>query len=372
MIGPIVVRYDAVSTAIYDTYRILTSNRGLDVSLLTIRNDRPDVPAHIVRGLADLLLHPAFLTADVLIYDFAFYNALFDALLVGRARATQIVRFHNITPAHLVSPEVRPGIAASYRQLQNLRYADEIWAVSHVNAETLAENGIHGPQVRVIPLIVDGVSSARLSVKSADRIELVFIGRIVPSKGVLDLINAIARVPLAVRRSMRLRIAGNLEWVNPRYLSEVRAAIALHGLENIIELCGEVDDAGRENLLHVSHILVIPSFHEGFCKPVIEGLRAGCIPVGYAAYNLPTIASGFGRMVAPGDVDALAVALTELASNLGPRPSILESAVLPLDRGPTSVGDFDRRAANYVAQFTSEYLAPVIIGRVNDLGQTNP
>ena len=72
---------------------------------------------------------------------------------------------------------------------------------------------------------------------------------------------------------------------------------------------GTVDDATWEQLYRRAHILAIPSYHEGFCKPVIEGLRAGCIPVGYASYNLPEIANGLGRMVPTGDVAALTEAL---------------------------------------------------------------
>ena len=45
---------------------------------------------------------------------------------------------------------------------------------------------------------------------------------------------------------------------------------------------------------------------------MIEGLRAGCIPIGYASYNLPYIANKLGRMVPTGNVAALTAALDEV------------------------------------------------------------
>jgi hypothetical protein len=38
---------------------------------------------------------------------------------------------------------------------------------------------------------------------------------------------------------------------------------------------------------------------KGFAA-LAEGLRAGCVPVGYAGYHLPLVPNGLGRLVAPG------------------------------------------------------------------------
>jgi hypothetical protein len=104
---------------------------------LTWRSDFPDVRTRMVGDVADLLLDEDFLAADVIHYNFGIYISLFDAILVGNGRARQIVRFHNITPKCFMSRKDHQIIDRSFRQLENLKCADEIWADSAINAEEL-------------------------------------------------------------------------------------------------------------------------------------------------------------------------------------------------------------------------------------------
>ena len=128
-----------------------------------------------------------------------------------------------------------------------------------------------------------------------------------------------------------------------------------------MELVGAVDDARLAALYHAAHILAIPSYHEGFCKPVIEGLRAGCIPVGYAAHNIPHIARGLGRMVPTGNRQALANALTEVIQSIAQAPVGAANRQLPLYIGVRSPSDFDQEAQAYVAGFAFERVADQMV-----------
>ncbi len=130
-----------------------------------------------------------------------------------------------------------------------------------------------------------------------------------------------------------------------------------------MQFLGAVEDATLDELYRAAHLLVIPSYHEGFCRPVIEGLRAGCVPVGYAAYNLPHVAHGLGRMVPVGDRDALATALVGLIAALGPG----SAGLLPLDAGPLGPADFDRAAQEYVQEFAFERVAAQMVRGVQEL-----
>jgi glycosyltransferase involved in cell wall biosynthesis len=307
------------------------------------------------------------LSADLIIYHFGVYAALFDAMLIGNGRAQQVVRFHNITPARFASIEHHPLIERSFRQLENLRCADEIWADSPANAEELIHRGFNADRVRILPLAVDEPKRTLLGSKWAPPVELLFVGRFVASKGLLDLVRAAAKVRARTEHSFRVRIVGNLEWSDASYLEQVRDVIAEHHMANVLEIVGTVDGKTLERLYQEAHIFAIPSYHEGFCKPVVEALRSGCIPVGYASYNLPHIANGFGRMVAPGDVDALAVAMCEVIDGVVEGLRMPHSPMLPTDRGMLSVAEFDNLTTPYIENFSTGRFNETVLARVRSL-----
>lgn len=367
MVCPTFATYDAIGASARDTYRILSRDRSFEVEALTFRNDYSDVPANQVHGLADLLLHPVFQAADIVIYHFGIYCDLFDALIAAKGRALQVVRFHNVTPAQYISPQHRELIERSFLQAHNLGYADELWADSEVNAKTLLSLGIDHIPIKVIPLAVDEPTLRPLSGKGSLPVNLLFVGRFVPSKGVLDLIQALDLMRGRCTVPFRLQLAGNMEWSDQTYLKRVKETIATRHMESIVQILGTVSDELMQDLYHKSHILTIPSYHEGFCKPVIEGLRAGCIPVGYAAHNLPAISNGLGRMVPAGGVAALSAALEEVIEGVVQSLGKPEDPALPLDRGQTSARAFDRIVSEYVQAFTFDRLASVTLERIRTL-----
>jgi glycogen(starch) synthase len=367
IINGVLTRNDAISADVANTWRYLADGTGWDVSVLTRRNDFCDVPARLVAGLTDMLRAPEFLSADLLIYHFGFFNPLYDAMVLGNGRARQAVFFHNITPAEFVVPRIRPDVVRSFEQLNHLHYVDRLWPVSRVNAELLIELGFDPARIEILPGAVTRPAVATLRDKAPVPVELLFLGRIVPFKGVGDLLEAIVRLRDRPLPPFRLRIVGNLEYSDSAYCETVRRAVASHGLGDVVEFIGTVDDDHRDRLLHAAHILAIPSYHEGFCKPVIEGLRAGCVPVGYAAYNLKYVAEGVCRMVSPGDVAALAEALAEVIGDVS--IAIVDPAArLRLDRGRLTAPEFaiaaqavfDQYRPKRIAALTCEHAARLL------------
>lgn len=351
VIAPVLARHDAISQAAADSWRILSSMPGVEVAILALHSERDDVPVTLVSGLGHLLRMPAFLRADLLLYHFGLHNELFDAMLIGNGRgAKQVVRFHNVTPAEFLRPQDAPLIARSLAQLHNFRHADAIWADSPVNLQSLDAQGVPTARAEVIPLVVNAPDRRTLAGKRAEAVELVFIGRFVQSKGVLDLIQALSALRGRSGPPWRLRLAGNQTYSHPEYVKTVQRAAET--LDGTAEFLGSVDDVTRDRLLQEAHILAIPSYHEGFCKPVVEALRAGCVPVGYAAYSLPDTADGLGRLVPPGDIPALSTALGEAVQDLWPVARGDSSSSLRLDCGTRTVKEFDCLAAEHVRAFS--------------------
>ena len=274
IVAPILERHDAISTAALDSFHTLSGRPGWDVSILTNWTNHAASPASIVAGVAGLLKNAAFRSADVLLYHFGAYDPLFDALVVGNGRARQIVRFHNITPRELLPPSAGAEIDRARAQLPNLRHADRIWAASATTVDELVENGFAADIIDLLPLTVTVPARARFVDKPKPPVEILFVGRIVTSKGVLDLIDAVAAARRAIDTPFRLRVVGNLVFSDPSYVEAVKSAIRAHRLEDTVEFLGTIDDRELARLYHRAHIFALPSYHEGFCKPVIEALRA--------------------------------------------------------------------------------------------------
>lgn len=367
VINSILARNDAVSAAVRDTYHMLVADPALQVSIFASHNDLPDVPCHIVHGTAQLLLHPDYLTADLIIWHFGIYYELFNAIFMGNGKARKVIVFHNITPRQFVSERLRPVIDRSLHQRHHLRYADEVWNVSAINADAARAIGVPENRLRVIPIPVEVPALSTLAEKNYALLEVLFIGRFVAAKGVLDLVEAAARLLRNDTVRFRITLAGNLEFSDALYVEEVHRKIAEQPLTETVQLLGTVDDETLQELYRRAHILAIPSFHEGFCKPVIEGLRAGCIPIGYASYNLPEIAYGLGRMVPPGNVQELSHALDDVLQSLPGALRHARRAALPLDRGQLSVEEFDHLSHDYVARFTRERIGTELRSHIYNL-----
>jgi len=366
VIAPIIAHYDAISAAAVVDFQLLRAEPGWNVDLLTSHNEL-DVPARIVGGLVGLLSDDAFRNADILIYHFGIYHPFIDALLVGNGHARQIVVFHNITPRDVVPLSDRPTIDKSLRQAHNLRRADEIWAVSTVNAEALKHFGVNPNLVFVIPLAVSRPKLSRLRDKLGEDLRFLFVGRLVAAKGIRDLIEAFAQARTAIPAPFRVSIAGNAAFSSQDFIAECKSRIVDASLRDCVEVIESPGDETLVALYERAHVLCIPSFHEGFCVPVVEGLRAGCIPVGYAAGNVPNVANGLGRLVESGDIPALSDALIDVSRGLIEASRDPDAKCLRLDRGVVTVDDFDRGARAHAETFNFDRLAAIKIARIRRL-----
>jgi glycosyltransferase involved in cell wall biosynthesis len=367
VVAPVMARYDAISLSARDTVRALAVDPRFEVQYCGTVCDFEGVAHRYCGDSSQLLLDPFYQGADAAIFHFGIYHDLFHALMAGGPRI-RIVRFHNVTPARFVSAADVPLIEKSLRQIAILRVADEIWADSSVNAQELLDRGFDRDRLRIMPLVVEDPEMNDLAAKKQVPIEALYIGRIVPSKGLHDLISAIAKTGLR-QCGFRVTIAGNTAWSDDNYIKRLRDLIRKLNVSDMVRFVGTISDLERERLLHGAHIVAIPSYHEGFCRPVVEGLRAGCVPVVYDGYNLPHIVAGLGRVVPTGDIIGLAAAMVELVRAFPLALEMPTARVLPLDRGLTSALEFSELANQHLASFTPEAVNSNIRNRLLELAQ---
>ena len=178
---------------------------------------------------------------------------------------------------------------------RTLRGADRVLAVSQAMRRAVID------QYRVPPgrvaTIVNGIDTAvfhprdrsearaRLGVAGDARL-LVYVGRLVESKGLCELLEAFgalrAREPalqlaLVGDGVMRARLAG---------------MIAAAGLEGCVRITGGMDHAGVAGWIAAADVLTLPSWSEGYPNVLVEALACGC-PV------VATDVGGAGEIVAP-------------------------------------------------------------------------
>ncbi|MGX5172729.1 glycosyltransferase family 4 protein [Aliikangiella sp. IMCC44653] len=114
---------------------------------------------------------------------------------------------------------------------------------------------------------------------------LLFVGSVVPQKGVHYLVEAVAALPPQLKQKIRVEIAGSLN--NQTYLTEVKDLIHQHGLDSQFEFLGLLKFAQLEKSYASAQLFVFPSLSENMPMAVLEAMTAGCIPVVFNNSAMP-------------------------------------------------------------------------------------
>jgi glycosyltransferase involved in cell wall biosynthesis len=163
-----------------------------------------------------------------------------------------------------------------------------------------------------------------------------YLGRLVPEKGVLDLVDALARLPEGVR----LLLVGD---------GVQRAAIVARaaelGVAGRVELRAGVSSTAVPAVLRELDALALPSrttpnWKEQFGRVLIEAMSCGVPVVGSSSGEIPHVIGDAGLVFPEGDVVALAAALASL------------------ERDPALAAEFARRGRERVlAYYTQSAIA---------------
>jgi glycosyltransferase involved in cell wall biosynthesis len=170
------------------------------------------------------------------------------------------------------------------------------------------------------------------------------VGRLDPVKGHRELLAVAAQVR-AQRPDLRLVFVGGPDSSHAGYGDELRRESG-----NEASFLGHRDDA-RE-LIAGSDLVAIPTVvPEGFPYVGLEALAAGTPVVGYADGGLPELVGQCGRLVPPGDRDALAGAIVSLLADESRRRELGDcgrervAREFTLDRMAEAMRNAYRRAA---------------------------
>jgi glycosyltransferase involved in cell wall biosynthesis len=352
------VRHDAISNSLrlkldlVDRWRAEAEN--VVAAAFVHVSDVDDPRIHDVASVAELFSIPAFCAADLHIFEFGIYYPLFDAIFALPSDARIAAVYHNVTPPDLADDEAtRRALERSLWQRYNLTRADHVAANSEFSREELIALGFDPGRVSVMPLPAAQQSAPVAGVRTSGPVELLFVGRFVRAKGVLDLLQAMQTVVRLGDGGIRLTLAGNPGLSSPGVLAEIDELLA-NGLADAVRFVPAPDDAALAALYASSDVFVIPSYHEGYCVPVIEALSAGCQVVAYDSSNLPFVVGGLGALVPTGDVAALAATVADVADRIraareGRRPVRVLTA-----RGDLDEAEWRRRVAAHLRRHSHQ------------------
>ena len=215
----------------------------------------------------------------------------------------------------------------AYRRL--LATADALPCVSEATAAQFPRSA--GPRVTYDGLAVQPVRTERAAARAAlglgqEPPVIAVLGRISDWKGQDVLVRALAEPPLRERGAIAL-IAGEA-WPG----AEHRAAAVRHlarslGVGDRVRMVGFRDDVGA--VLGAADVVAVPSTApDPLPGAAIEAAFAGCAVIASDHGGLPEIIRDHatGRLVAPGDASALALAAAELLDDPAQRERLGEAA----------------------------------------------
>jgi glycosyltransferase involved in cell wall biosynthesis len=191
------------------------------------------------------------------------------------------------------------------------------------------------PKLRIVHCGVEPALYDRPPAPASSPVELVFVGRLAPVKGIRILLEAMGQVTAPVR----LTIVGD----GPDRTHLERAAVPLGERVRFTGYLGQAEVAGT---LARAHIVVLPSFAEGVPVMLMEAMAA----------RLPVIATQVagtgelvedgvsGFLVPPGDAVSLAAAIDALAADEGLRARMGEAGRARV-RAEFDIRDEGRRLA---------------------------
>ena len=144
-----------------------------------------------------------------------------------------------------------------------------------------------------------------------DLLTLVFAGRFIPKKGVLDILDAFPKV--LNQLDCRLVFAGD----GP-LLDEMRQRVEMHGLQESVEFTGYLDRQAMWRLYQRADVLLLPTYdHEGMPTVIVEAMACGlgiiCSQIRGVADSLQEDKNAL--FVPPKCPETLADRVTELLSN---------------------------------------------------------
>ena len=234
---------------------------------------------------------------DILWFHYSIYA---DNIAIAQASPdVKVMDFHGISPPRLFTG-LNPYLEdLCQRGLDMLPHLAKTFAANVVHsdyaAQELIKQGFAESRIHKLPLVVDlerfGTAEPppeRLDSLLGQLEYLLFVGRLVPQKDILALIEIFAAVHRQ-RPDTVLVLVGSAA-LSSRYEAQIERAIQKHQLANRVLLLGQENNPKLlAQIFRHARFLLITSEWESFCVPLVEAMYFGVPPVVHHIPPLPEV-----------------------------------------------------------------------------------
>ena len=260
---------------------------------------------------------------DVAVYQFTTSSAV--AGYIAEHGLPLILDFHNFT-----GPELFTGWEP--RSVQRAeRAADELALLAPRALLGMAKSSFSERELRragcrrtaVVPVLADygrvaaapdpRVAAEMAALASGGGADVLFVGRVVPSKAQHDLVKALWAYRRLYDPQARLHLVGGTS--SFEYSKALQGFVHDLGLSAAVRMTGEVSDASLAAHFGAADVYLSLSAHEGFGVPLVEAMVAGVPVVTRGAGAAGETVAGAALVLAAADPAYIAAALHRACSD---------------------------------------------------------
>ena len=249
-----------------------------------------------------------------------------------------VLIYHNITPPEYFVGVHDDLVRLCYSGRRELRAyvnrCDLALGDSEFNRQELARFGF--PRTGVLPVVpslahLDETPDRTLVSEFDDeRINILFVGRVIPSKRIEDVIRCYQAYRVTHQPDARLLLVGAYGGFES-YLAALYHLIATLRVPDV-HIMGHISNAELTACYDVADLFLSASEHEGFCVPLVEAFHKRIPVLAYAAAAVPATMDGAGVLYKTKDPRHVAAIMDTVLSSPALESEIVRGQDAALDR----------------------------------------
>ena len=269
---------------------------------------------HVAVGLEGVVLDVATYRPDdgtVLLLHHSMGHDILEQLLDHPQLVVPV--FHNITPLEFIEdPFYRRYAQLGRQQLRRLAgVARAGIADSNLNRHHMLRAGFSFASV--IPVRTEFAAFQSAAPHQTRTADWLFVGRVVPSKGQLELVDAFVAALAIADRGQLLVLIGDTS--DSSYVARIQDLARRRGVFDRVKIMGKISDDELADQYRVAGLFVSMSKHEGFGVPLLEAMAADLAVVAFAVAAVGETMGGAGIVIEDGDSKSFVQACVSLQTD---------------------------------------------------------